>query len=221
MFPATSVQHLISATEVREAGDLALDVRPSGVAVLVTPEPAAHAYDTSLQAWVPLITPWQLAYPSTERRAAKEQIKGPLSDIEARVQEIWAQDRTRAQSFPASDVAQLDWWSETREINYWEARLRGAELLESPAEYRQAVTKLAQLFAREGFAARAEELVKDLTGPIFRCASLGGWHVIMIANLRVAGQKTHRSDPMLVLCRRWNSSRMFSVLTVGPGVQTV
>lgn len=168
MFPATSVEHLIPDEGVRKAGEHALDVRANGVPLLVTSEPAAHAYDPSLQAWIPLITPWQLAYPSTERRAAKESVKGPLSEVEARVHDIWAQDRSRSQAFPASDIAQLDWWSETREINYWEARMRGAELLESPAEYRQAVGKLAQLFAREGFAARAEELLKDLTGPIFR-----------------------------------------------------
>lgn len=50
---------------------------------------------------------------------------------------------------------------------HFESRLAAAQLLDSPAEYKQALLLYAKRLADEGFRAKAEELIKELCGPVY------------------------------------------------------
>jgi len=52
-------------------------------------------------------------------------------------------------------------------LGHLETRLHAARLLDSPAEYKQYLTLYAKRIADEGFRAKAEELIKELCGPIY------------------------------------------------------
>ena len=47
--------------------------------------------------------------------------------------------------------------------------MHAAKVLESPQEYKQALLVYAKKIADEGFRAKAEELVKELFGPVYWC----------------------------------------------------
>jgi protein HIRA/HIR1 len=52
-------------------------------------------------------------------------------------------------------------------IGHLESRLGAAQLLDSPAEYKQALLLYAKRLADEGFRSKAEELIKELSGPMY------------------------------------------------------
>lgn len=52
-------------------------------------------------------------------------------------------------------------------LGHLESRLAAAKHLDSPAEYKQALLLYAKRLADEGFRAKAEELVKELCGPLY------------------------------------------------------
>jgi len=52
-------------------------------------------------------------------------------------------------------------------LGHLETRLHASRLLDSPAEYKQTLQLYARKIADEGFRAKAEELIKELSGPIY------------------------------------------------------
>jgi len=52
-------------------------------------------------------------------------------------------------------------------LGHFESRLHAARLLDSGAEYKQALLLYAKKIADEGFRGKAEELVRELFGPIY------------------------------------------------------
>jgi protein HIRA/HIR1 len=70
---------------------------------------------------------------------------------------------------PPAEVesARPQWWSAALTLGHLESRMHAARSLDSPSEYKQALLVYAQRIASEGFRAKAEELVKELFGPIY------------------------------------------------------
>jgi protein HIRA/HIR1 len=52
--------------------------------------------------------------------------------------------------------------------------MHASKALDSPTEYKQALLLYAKKIADEGFRAKAEELIRDLFGPVFWCVRLVG-----------------------------------------------
>jgi protein HIRA/HIR1 len=52
-------------------------------------------------------------------------------------------------------------------LGHLETKLHSARVLDSPQEYKQALLLYAKNIADEGFRAKAEELIKDLFGPVY------------------------------------------------------
>lgn len=63
------------------------------------------------------------------------------------------------------------WWAEVLTLGHQEMLLYAAKTLESPFEFKQALYMYAKKIADEGFRWKAEELIKDLFGPIYWCVS--------------------------------------------------
>ena len=141
-----------------------IDVRPNGAPVIITTTPAAYAYKSSNSTWTELTSVWWQNSPTSEigRSNRSHGPSGPLGDIEAEVLSL-----SKASTFPGQNP---EWWSEALELGHLETRIRAAELLESKDEYKFWILKYASALGREGFRERADELVKELAGPIYHHA---------------------------------------------------
>lgn len=65
------------------------------------------------------------------------------------------------------DKPKSEWWGPAMTLGHLETRLHATRLLESPTEYKQAMTMYAKRLADEGFRGKAEELIKELFGPVY------------------------------------------------------
>ena len=59
------------------------------------------------------------------------------------------------------------WWGTALTLGHLETKLHAAKALESPQEYKQAMLLYAKKISDEGFRGKAEELVKELFGPVY------------------------------------------------------
>jgi len=60
-------------------------------------------------------------------------------------------------------------------LGHLETRMHSARLLDSPAEYKQALAQYTKKLAEEGFKAKAEELIRDLLGPMYSRSGEQAW----------------------------------------------
>jgi len=67
----------------------------------------------------------------------------------------------------AAEKKRPTWWSTALTLGHLETRLHATKLLDSPQEHRQALLVYAKKIADEGFQTQAEELVKELYGPVY------------------------------------------------------
>lgn len=65
------------------------------------------------------------------------------------------------------------WWEAALTLGHLEARLQATRVLESPTEYKQALLVYAKRIAEDGFRGKAEELVKEMFGPLYWYVSMG------------------------------------------------
>jgi protein HIRA/HIR1 len=63
------------------------------------------------------------------------------------------------------------WWTEALTLGHLETRMYAAKTLDSPVEYKQALLTYARRVADEGFRWKAEELIRELFGPVYWCVS--------------------------------------------------
>jgi protein HIRA/HIR1 len=78
-----------------------------------------------------------------------------------------------------ADKSRPKWWNTALTLGHLETRLSSTRLLDSPVEYKQAMLVYAKKIADEGFRAKAEELIKELFGPVY------WWVFVMIADVQV------------------------------------
>ena len=66
-----------------------------------------------------------------------------------------------------ADKQRPTWWSAAMTLGHLETKLHAARILDSPQEYKQVLLVYAKKVGDEGFRAKAEELIKDLFGPVY------------------------------------------------------
>lgn len=162
LVPSTSFSHLLdppsSSAQPSPPINIVEDVSPNGIPVIITSEPSAYAYDLERAEWTSIVSPWWLeSSPLTDRHHPR----GPLADIEQQVMDAW-------KGRPVDGIEKPEWWNEAIEMGHLENRMRAALLLDSGDEYKYWLLKYATILGKEGFRARAEELIKDLVGPIYQ-----------------------------------------------------
>jgi hypothetical protein len=67
----------------------------------------------------------------------------------------------------AAEKPRPSWWSAALTLGHLETRLHSTKLLDSPPEYKQALLMYAKKIADEGFRGKAEELIRELFGPVY------------------------------------------------------
>ena len=163
LFPSTSFGHILdapstSATLPNIIDLIRADLRPNGVPLIITTEPSAYVYDPSRSEWTCICSTWYLE--GNDTRRGRSEPAGPLAEIEAEILDVLA-------GRSVTEAEKPEWWSEAMELGHLEGRMRAAELLDSKDEYKHWLVRYASLLGKEGFRGRAEELVRELMGPVF------------------------------------------------------
>ncbi|KAI0659408.1 WD40 repeat-like protein [Cubamyces menziesii] len=139
-------------------------VRPNGAPVIQLSDGVAHTYDPALLTWTKLSEPWWAEGSDAwqgRQRTSQISTRGPVAIIESTVSERMAVDNSRAEKVRPA------WWNAALTLGHLESKLHAAKALDSPQEYKQALLLYAKRIADEGFRAKAEELVKELFGPVY------------------------------------------------------
>lgn len=161
VFPPTSIMPILGPSP--NCTVVSAAVRPNGAPVISLSTGVVHSYDSALSSWVKLGDGWFADGSDfwTSRTRANSQLaaRGVVSSIEGTVSE-------RAPAV-ASDVSRPAWWSTALTLGHLETRMHAAKTLDSPQEYKTALTQYAKKIADEGFRAKAEELIRELFGPTY------------------------------------------------------
>ena len=170
-FPPTSVSAILGLSP--NLTIINASVRPNGAPVLQLSDGVAHSYDSSLCVWTKLSEPWWAEGSDAwqgRQRSNSQLSRGalPLAVLEGAISERTALDDGRAEKVRPT------WWSAAMTLGHLESKLHATKALESPQEYKQALLLYAKRIADEGFRAEAEELVKELFGPVYWCVGRRG-----------------------------------------------
>ena len=161
-FPATSIFPLLGASPNHTI--LSATIRPNGAPIIQCSNGIAHSYEASLMSWIKLSERWWAegsdAWQGRQRTASSSAAsRGIVSFIESAIP-------TTGSDFGA-DKQRPSWWSSAMTLGHLETKLHAARVLDSPQEYKQALLVYAKKIADEGFRGKAEELIKELYGPVY------------------------------------------------------
>jgi protein HIRA/HIR1 len=105
------------------------------------------------------------------------------------------------------------WWTSALTLGHLESKLHAARVLDSSVEYKQILLVYAKKIADEGFRNKAEELIKDLFGPIYWFALFSTTGTLTDAKFRRPGiSKEDVWNP--VLLGHWKRDLLKEVLQV-------
>ena len=168
-FPPTSVISILGPSP--NFTILSTAVRPNGTPVIQLSDGLAHSYDAALCAWTKLSEPWWAegsdAWQGRQRGASTQAGRAPLAALEGAIAErtnLTLADGRAEKVRPA-------WWGAAMTLGHLESKLHAARALDSPLEYKQALLLYAKRIADEGFRGKAEELVRELFGPVYWCVA--------------------------------------------------
>ncbi|CUA74706.1 Protein HIRA [Rhizoctonia solani] len=159
LFPPVSILPLLSAGTSIDS----VQLRANGAHLILLSSGVAVSYDPSLMSWTRVSEPrWADGSDSwTGRQRGPSSGRGILANMEVALTEI------RGEDGDTSAIRRPQWWNTALTLGHLESRLAAAQLLDSPAEYKQALLLYAKRLADEGFRTKAEELIKELCGPLY------------------------------------------------------
>ena len=163
-FPPTSVSAILGSSPNLTV--ITATVRHNGAPVIQLSDGVAHSYDSSLCAWTKLSEPWWSEGSDAwqgRQRSNNLMTRGPIAVLENAISERMSIDDGRAEKVRPT------WWNAALTLGHLETKLHAAKALDSPSEYKQALLLYAKRIADEGFRGKAEDLVKELFGPVYWC----------------------------------------------------
>lgn len=142
---------------------LSAGVRENGIPTITCSNGVVYAYDPALSSWVTLADRWWAEGSDfgqgRQRANSTAASRGIQASLEASI--AGALDES------AAEKPRPSWWSAALTLGHLETRMHSTKLLESPSEYRQALLMYAKKIADEGFRGKAEELIRELFGPVY------------------------------------------------------
>jgi protein HIRA/HIR1 len=96
-----------------------------------------------------------------QRHSNTNSTRGIISSIEGTLSSTTSPDPA------AAEKPRPQWWNTALTLGHLETKLLSAKLLDSPTEFKQALLVYAKKIADEAFRGKAEELIKDLFGPVY------------------------------------------------------
>ena len=139
-------------------------VNQNGAPVVQVSNGCAYSYEPELLTWIKLSEKWwaggSSAWQARSRTGTVNANRGVVAAIENAISEQTGPDDGANRERP-------NWWEAALTLGHLETRLQATKVLESPAEYKQALLVYAKRIAEDGFRGKAEELVKELFGPLY------------------------------------------------------
>lgn len=184
LFPPISVSAILGSAP--NCSIVTASVRANGAPIVQLSTGVAHTYDSSLLAWTKLSDGWWAEGSdvwSGRQRGSQTGTRGIVNTIESAI----------AERLPAIDAVKErpSWWSDALTLGHLEARMYAAKSLDSPQEYKQALVLYAKKIADQAYRAKAEELIKELFGPVY-------WYVYCFSglwgNAHVGDRRPGRED---------------------------
>lgn len=158
--PATSISPILGPN----AEVISVTVSQNGAPIIHVSSGCAYSYDSELLAWVKLSEKWwaggSSAWQARSRTGSVSANRGVVATIENAISEQTGPD-------DRADRERPNWWEAALTLGHLETRLQATKVLESPAEYKQALLVYAKRIAEDGFRGKAEELVKEMFGPLY------------------------------------------------------
>ena len=144
-------------------------VQDNGIPILNCSNGVVYAYDPSMSSWIKLCDRWWAE--GSDFWQSKQRGNGSVADgIMTTIEDSMAGVPDES----AADKKRPTWWSTALTLGHLETRLHATKLLDSPQEYRWALLMYAKKISDEGFGSKAEELVKELYGPVY-------WYVALFS----------------------------------------
>ncbi|OSX63696.1 hypothetical protein POSPLADRAFT_1065767 [Postia placenta MAD-698-R-SB12] len=164
VFPPTSVLPILGSSPNTTL--VSATVRSNGAPVLQLSTGVSFSWDAALSSWIKLSDPWWAegsdAWQGRQRSNNSTAARGVVSTLESNTSERVSIDGTTK-----ADQPRPAWWNTALTLGHLETKLHAAKTLDSPQEYKQALLLYAKRIADEGFRGKAEELVKELYGPVY------------------------------------------------------
>jgi len=165
---ATSISPIVGPNaEVISAG-----VSQNGAPIIHVSSGCAYSYDPELLTWVKLSDKWwaggSSVWQARSRTGTVNANRGVVATIENTISEQVGPDEGANRERP-------NWWEAALTLGHLETRIQATRVLESPTEYKQALLIYAKRVAEDGFRGKAEELVKELFGPLYWYVHMEPW----------------------------------------------
>jgi len=161
LFPPVSIGAILGDSP--NTSVLSTSIRPNGAPIIQLSTGVTHSYDPTLYSWTKLSEGWWAegsdAWQGRQRGNSQIGSRGIISTLEGSIAERIPQ--------PNNEKPRPTWWNVAMTLGHLETRLQAAKALDSPQEYKQYLILYAKRIADEGFRAKAEELIKELFGPMY------------------------------------------------------
>ncbi|GJJ10789.1 hypothetical protein Clacol_005017 [Clathrus columnatus] len=160
-FPPTSILPLFTEPNITIVN---VGVRTNGIPIINLSSGVAHSYDPSLLAWVRISQGWWAdgsdAWTGRQRNNSFISSRGIVAILEAGITELLP-DRS------LESIERATWWNAAKTLGHLEERQAASKLLDSPAEFKHSLLLYAKKLSEEGFRGKAEELIRELFGPVY------------------------------------------------------
>ncbi|KAJ7723388.1 histone transcription regulator 1 [Mycena metata] len=161
LFPPVSLSSIITSPnyEITSA-----KIQPSGAAILTCSSGVVYSYDATLLSFVKLTERWW-SEGSDVWQARQRSLTNPTAN--RGVLSITEGSVAAGAESSGADKKRPKWWNMAMTLGHLETRMHSARLLDSPTEYKQALAQYTKKLAEEGYKAKAEDLIRDLMGPMY------------------------------------------------------
>jgi len=144
---------------------LSAQIRPNGAPLILLSSGAAYSFDPALSTWLRISEArWSEGSDAWEGKHRTNKVsssRGVISTLESALSDL------NMDCDSTTNATKYRWWNAALTLGHLETKLHAAKVLDSPTEYRTALLFYAKRIAEEGFKGKAEELLKDLCGPLY------------------------------------------------------
>ncbi|KAK4701977.1 protein HIRA/HIR1, partial [Phenoliferia sp. Uapishka_3] len=191
LFPPLSISTLLTSSATLnvphpEITTAALQL--NGTPLVALSSGSTHSYDSNLSAWIRLSDVWWSKgsdFWEARRGKANPSGRGVIRGIESAINDIVVEqasglepmqdddddDEPVEKTVPEGDAQEkiggAEMYRAAISLGHLEVRMKAAIALDSPAEYRAFLNAYAKRLGEEGFRGKAEELIKELLGPVY------------------------------------------------------
>ena len=164
-FPPPTLSTILSSSPNHTV--LRASVTSNGQPLIHVSNNVVYSYDPNILAFIKVTERWWAENSDAWNGRARATTQGMSRGIMTLTEAALNSTDTSMSLGGNVEVPKPQWWSIAITLGHLETRMHAIKLLNSSAEYRQVVLLYAKRIADEGFRAKAEELIKELFGPVF------------------------------------------------------